>query len=177
MRMRAASLVATTSLLLLGGRVLATGGVKSCITDAKNTFVECKAQCTGDFNDARALCRGVAPGCFAACLEGRSDCVTAARQPLTLCLQGCEDTLSQHRQACKASCACGGSTDPCSTNACFIACMNPFQLDAFTCRDGCRDSFRLDTNAQAALKACAKGFKACVQSCPPASPSGAFVSE
>jgi hypothetical protein len=165
------------SLLLLGGTVLGSSGVKSCVTDAKDTYVECKTQCKSDFDDARGLCHGVAPGCFDACIDGRTDCVTAARQPLTDCLQGCEDALSQARQACRASSGCGGSSDPCSTNANFIACMNPAQLTAFTCRDACRDNFRLDPNAQAALKACAKGFRACVKSCPPASPSGAFVSE
>jgi hypothetical protein len=177
MRTNAARLVAAAILLLLGGGAARANGNGQCIKDAKNTFTECKGQCKGDFDDARALCKNVSPGCFEACLDGRAECVDTARQPLTTCLDGCEATLHQHRLDCKASSGCGGSGNPCSSNASFIACMNPFQLDAFTCRDGCRDSFRLDTGSQAALKACAKGFKTCVKSCPPASPSGAFLGE
>jgi hypothetical protein len=170
-------LVATASLLFLGGVLGRPSEAGECISDAKATYADCKSQCKSDFTDARGLCRGVSPGCFAACVDGRQACVDAAKQPLTDCLQGCDDTLHQDRQTCKGNCGCGGANDPCSGNACFIACMNPFQLQAFTCRDGCRDSFRLDANAQAALKACARGFKTCVKSCPPASPSGAFLSK
>jgi hypothetical protein len=176
MRTRAARLVATASLLLLWGVVGRASG-SGCITDAKNTYGECKSQCKSDFTDARGLCRGVSPGCFAACVDGRTACVDAARQPLTDCLTGCDNTLQQNRQTCKANCSCGGTTNPCNINACFIACMNPFQLQGFTCRDTCRDNFRLDPAAQAALKVCAKGFRGCVGSCPPASPGGAFLSE
>jgi hypothetical protein len=177
MRTRAASLVATASLLLFWGVVGRVSEAGQCAIDAKATYADCKSQCKSDFDDARGLCRGVSPGCFNACLDGRSACVDAARQPLTDCLAGCDSTLSQDRQTCKGNCSCGGNSNPCNTNACFIACMNPPQLAAFTCRDACRDNFRLDTAAQLALKACANGFKTCVRSCPPASPSGAFLNE
>lgn len=178
MRTRAASLVATASLLLFWGVVGRVSEAGQCGTDAKATYADCKSQCKSDFDDARGLCRGVSPGCFEACVDGRSACVDAARQPLTDCLAGCESTLSQDRQTCKGPpCNCGGSSNPCNVNACFIACMNTPQLNGFICRDGCRDTFRLNTDAQAALKACAKGFRGCVKSCPPASPSGAFLDE
>jgi len=175
MRTHAARLAAAAVLLLTGGGVAYAGS--ECIKDAKNTFNECKGQCKSDFDGARAECRGIQPACFEACLDARGDCIDAARQPLTTCLDSCQATLQSHRQACKTSSGCGGSSDPCHTNANFIACMNPFQLDAFICRDGCRDQFKLNTAAQAALKACATGFKGCVTSCPPASPSGAFLDE
>ncbi len=164
------------SLLLSRGIGRAASGAQ-CILDARHTYVDCKAGCTSDFLDAKALCRGVSPGCFAACSDGRAECLTAARLPLTTCLDGCQNTLKQERQSCKATCGCGGTTNPCTSDSCFIACMDPFQLDAFVCRDGCRDTFRLDTVAQQALKACAIGFKACAQACPPASPSGAFLEQ
>jgi hypothetical protein len=177
MRTSPGRFAAAAILLLLGGGPAWSNGTSQCIKDAKNTFGECKDQCKSDFDDARALCKNVAPGCFEACIDGRSECVDTARQPLTDCLDACDATLHQHRLDCKASAGCGAPSDPCNTNATFIACMNPFQLDGFVCRDGCRDTFRLDVNARAALKACAKGFKACVKSCPPASPSGAFLDE
>jgi hypothetical protein len=175
MRTHAATLAAAAILLLTGGGVARAGG-SQCIKDAKNTFNECKGQCVSDFNDSKAECRGIQPGCFQACLDARGDCIDAARQPLTSCLDGCQATLQTHHQDCKNQYGCGGSSDPCSTDANFIACMNPFQLDAFICRDGCRDTFKLNTTAQLALKACAKGFKTCIKACP-SSPSGAFLDE
>ncbi len=177
MRTMGAGVLAAIAMLALGGGMARASGVSSCLKDAKNTFGECKNQCQTAFLDAKALCKNVSPGCFAACVDGRSACVDTAREPLTSCLDGCETTLQGHRHDCKASFGCGGSSDPCSSNAAFIACMDPFQLVAFTCRDGCRDSFRLDVAAQAALKACTKGFNGCVKLCPPASPSGAFLDE
>jgi len=155
--------MAAALLLLVGGSVVRAN---PCIDDARNTYGECKGQCKDDFNDARALCRNIDPGCFGACVDGRAECIDTAREPLTTCLDGCQATLHQHRLDCKASSGCGGTTDPCSSNPAFIACMDPFQLDAFVCRDTCRDSFRLNLVAQAALKACNNGFRACRNSCP-----------
>jgi len=174
MREKAFGLALTAAFMLAAGaaRVDATN---ACLQDAKDTFLDCKTQCSDDFTDAKGVCRGVSPGCFAACVDGRKECVDTVREPLTTCLDGCESTLDAARAQCKAQAGCGGSSNPCSTNAAFIECMNAPQLAAFTCRDGCRDAFRLDPDARAALKACQAGFKACVKTC--GSPSGAFLSE
>jgi hypothetical protein len=139
-----------------------------CIADAHSDFVACKDQCTSDLQDAKALCKGVAPGCFGACVDGRSECVDSAKQPLTDCLAGCSSTLSASRAQCKADTGCSAPEDPCNQNVAFIACMNGPQAAAFTCRDACRDGFRLNTTAQATLLGCKRGFKACVRTCPPA---------
>lgn len=161
-RLAGLALGAIATLAVGAGRARAT----DCLTDAHADFVACKDQCTTDFQDAKALCKGVVPGCFEACVDGRSECVDTAKQPLTDCLAGCSSTLSAARAQCKSDSGCGGQQDPCNQNAAFIACMNGPQGAAFTCRDQCRDAFRLNTTAQGALLACRKGFRACVKSCP-----------
>jgi hypothetical protein len=176
MRMTAVGLGLAAALVLAAGPTRA-GATSACLQDAKSTYVDCKSQCSDDYNDAKGVCRGVSPGCFLACVDGRKECTDAVRQPLTDCLNGCESTLDAARAQCKAQTGCGGSANPCTSNAAFIECMNAPQLAAFTCRDTCRDNFRLDPNARAALKACSAGFKACVKSCPPSSPSGAFLDQ
>lgn len=167
MRRRLAALaLGVTAMVAVGaGRARAAA---PCITDAHNDFVACKDQCMTDLQDAKALCKGVAPGCYEACVDGRSECNDTAKQPLTDCLAGCSSTLAAARAQCKGDAGCGGQSDPCSESAAFIACMNGPQATAFTCRDGCRDAFRLNLGAQQALIACRKGFKACVRTCPPA---------
>jgi hypothetical protein len=167
MRKLAAGLTLGT-MVALAGAAWATSGGSACIADARNGFKDCTAQCKSDFVDAKGLCKGVSPGCYAACVDGRSECVDSATQPLTDCLAGCATDLAAARTGCKATAGCGGPSNPCNQDAGFIACMNGPQLAAFTCRDGCRDTFKLDTQAQATLHSCQRGFTTCVHSCPPA---------
>ena len=73
---------------------------------------------------------------------------TGSRSPTAM--NGCESTLDAARAQCKAQAGCGGSGNPCTSNAACIECMNAPQLAAFTCRqDTCRDDFRLDPSARA----------------------------
>jgi hypothetical protein len=159
--------------------VFAMGGAahagNQCLMDATAQYKECKSGCQSDLTDARAACRNVTPGCFLACVDARADCETAAKLPLTSCLGTCETVLDTARAQCKQACGCGGSGNSCGFNPCYIGCLQTPETVAFDCRDTCQDAFALNTAAQQALAACASGFKTCLASCPPASPSGAFV--
>ena len=48
-------------------------------------------------------------------------------------------------------------------------CIEQARVVAFQCRDQARE------DAKPGFAACRAGFKTCVQACPPASPSGAFL--
>jgi hypothetical protein len=139
-----------------------------CIRDAAQLFRECKADCRGDFLDAKAGCLNVTPGCYLACKEGKQECIADAEQPLTDCLALCEPPLEAARAGCRTACGCGGPGNRCGFNPCFIGCVDPAQATAFACRDTCRDAFKLNTAAQAALAACKTGFRGCLDDCPPA---------
>ena len=157
---------------------IATGRANAqltCRQQAKADYKSCKTDCRSDFTDARAACLGVSPGCFAACLDGRKECIDTAEQPLTDCLALCQPPLDAAKAACRTQCGCGGSSNPCGFNPCFIGCVNPAEDVAFLCRNACRDAFRLNTAAQAAIAACKTGFRSCVDACPPASVSPAFI--
>ena len=137
-----------------------------CFRDAKSTFRECKSSCKTDLLDDKAGCLNVTPGCFLACRDGKSECIADAEQPLTDCIAGCNAPLDQARTDCKGQCGCGAPDNRCGFNPCYVQCLDPFQATAFSCRDGCRDTFKLDANAQALIAACKTGFKACVGACP-----------
>jgi hypothetical protein len=143
------------------------GSVAQCLRDARSTLKTCRDACTSDFLDTKAGCFNVQTGCFLGCKDGKTECLDDATKPLTDCLAVCDGPLDAARASCKASCGCGGVTDRCGFNPCFIGCMNGPQTIAFQCRDTCRGAFRLNTSAQAALAACRTAFQSCVQACPP----------
>jgi hypothetical protein len=144
-----------------------------CMHDAKSTFTDCKNSCKSDLLDARAGCANVSTGCFLACLDGKQECIATVEQPLNDCITTCDAPLDAARTSCKASCGCGGTTDPCGFNSCYVLCLDPAQNTAFSCRNVCKDNFKLDTSAQQALAACKTGFNACVAGCPTPTPTPA----
>jgi hypothetical protein len=83
----------------------------------------------------------------------RQACDAPVQAGLDAAVAQCKATL----QAAKA--ACNG--DP--------HCIEQAEVVAFQCRDDARDA------AKPGFAACRAGFKSCVQGCPPASPSGAFL--
>jgi hypothetical protein len=142
-----------------------------CMRDAKSTFSGCKTSCKSDFLDARAGCANVSTGCFLACLDGKQQCIGDVEQPLNDCITACNAPLDAARASCKTSCGCGGTNDPCGFNPCYVHCLDLAQSTAFTCRDGCKGTFKLDMTAQQALVACKTGFKTCVTNCPTPTPT------
>jgi hypothetical protein len=146
-----------------------------CVAAARQDQKTCKLTCSQDFVNSKAICLNKDPACFSSCRDGRDECLDAAQQPLNDCLDQCVPALDTARSDCRTQCSCGGPGAPCGFDPCFIGCMNPAQTVAFQCRNVCRDAFKLNTSAQAAVTACKDAFKSCFDACGPASPSGAFI--
>ena len=162
------TLVVATLALMLGG--IAQANNSACIIDARNTFKQCKTDCTTDFKSSKDVCKGHDPVCAQTCRDGKSECIDPIVQAnLNDCLDQCDPPLQAARAACKAQVGCGGSANPCGFNPAFISCLDPAQAAAFSCRDTCRDAFKLNSTAQSAIQACKSAFQACVKACPPPS--------
>jgi hypothetical protein len=70
---------------------------------------------------------------------------------------------------CGATCGPQGQVCSCHGDTTCQDCIDGAQVTRFLCRDGCRDSFRVNTIVISEKQNCRAGFKACVQACPPAS--------
>ena len=144
------TLMAAAVAALVGGST-ARATDPTCLAQAKQAVVACRAQCKDDFATSRFACRGVDPSCGKACLAGREVCLDAVGQPLTDCVAACRSTL----QVDKAACQAGDD-----------ACINAAQVKAFVCRDTCRDTWRADPTTTSGLATCKTSFRACVHACP-----------
>jgi hypothetical protein len=139
--------------------------VKSCLKTAGSTYKGCKTGCQNAFLDDRANCKGVAPGCLSACIDARTTCLDAADASLNTCLATCDPIVANGKATCKTSCGCGGSSNPCAFDTCYVHCLDPYEQIAFSCRDNCRNQFQLG-GGPAAEAACRTQFKSCVGACP-----------
>jgi len=137
--------------------VTASGG--ACLLQARDELRSCSAECVNDFRNERFTCRNVEPGCGRECLGHRESCIETAGLPLVECLAGCQGTLAEAKAACVTT--CGGDA------ACLDTCTDAAQVDAFTCRDDCRESFRM-SGGPTEIEACRASFRECVRACPPA---------
>jgi len=159
-------------LLMVGGLFLSPGLARAdlaCILQAKDDFRGCRADCLDNYRDDKFRCRNVDPACGNACLAGRERCLEPFLQVLTNCLDGCRDTLKGHKTDCASMCQCG-TPQECRDqgNTCYQDCLDPFQIEAFVCRDNCRESFHNDQQLQDNIHNCRASFRACVHACPPA---------
>jgi hypothetical protein len=160
--------------LVAGGLFLvppSAGADETCILQAKTDYQACRAECRDTLRDDKFRCRNVDPACGTACLAGRETCLDPYLQVLTDCIDGCRATLDQGRQDCAQQCGCtlgsGCQTNCCNaTNQCYDDCLDPKQVDAFVCRDDCRETFHADTVLQQNIKNCRLSFRACVDACP-----------
>jgi hypothetical protein len=139
------------------GMLLAFGAVRAhagdpCIGDAKQSFIECKADCKEAYQVAKDNCINRLHSCVEGCRAGRSECVDAT--PLDEDLALCRDTL----RAAKDKCRTDHANDPEGTDL----CIDQAQVVAFLCRKAARQKSR------PAIVACRAGFRACVKACPPA---------
>ena len=146
----------------------------TCILQAKTDYQSCKNDCRDTFRDDKFRCKNVDPACGNACLAGRETCLEPYLQTLTDCTDGCQATLQQGKQDCANQCGCtlgSGCQSSCCdvANDCYNTCVDPKQVDAFVCRDNCREAFHLNTQLQENIKNCRASFHACVQACPAAS--------
>lgn len=132
---------------------------RSCVLQAREDLQSCSAECINDFRNERFTCLNVEPGCGRECLGRRESCIEAASQPLVTCLTDCQNTLAQAKAACVTT--CNGDT------TCLDGCIDQAQVNAFTCRDNCREAFRMSTGPTE-IEACRAAFRECVRACPPA---------
>jgi hypothetical protein len=146
-------------LFVLGAGAAMADTPRECVTQARDELQSCSSECINNFRNDRFVCRNVEPGCGRECLGRREGCIETATEPLVECLGGCQSTLDTAKDACHTSCA--------DDTACLDACIDSAQVDAFTCRDNCRETWRLD-GGTAAVEVCRATFRECVKACPPA---------
>jgi hypothetical protein len=126
---------------------------KTCKREAKDASKTCGADCREDFQVAKDACRNRDHDCVETCRADRQACKAPIQATLDAVTAGCKAT----KQAAIALCA-GDDT-----------CIDQAQAVAFVCRDDARE------DARPGFHACRQTFKTCVQACPAASPSGAFI--
>jgi len=132
---------------------------RSCVLQAREDLQSCSAECINDFRNERFTCRNVEPGCGRECLGRRESCIETASQPLVTCIIDCQNTLAEAKAACVTTCN-GDAT-------CLDTCIDQAQVAAFTCRDNCREAFRMSTGPTE-IESCRATFRECVRACPPA---------
>ena len=129
----------------------------ACAVHAKQEVLGCREECTGDFQNAKLLCRDIETECGLQCLGHRESCIETAVQPLQDCLGICRDTLESDKSVCAG--LCGADT------ACFGSCVDQAQVPAFNCRDDCEVTHRTN-GGDLAVDVCRQDFKNCVALCP-----------
>lgn len=146
----------------IGGAVATAQADPACLAQSKETFKACRQQCSDDYTDDKFRCRNVEPSCGNACLAGREVCLEPINAILDTCLDGCKGTLQTTKQNdCNVPPPCAPGDTACND------CVDAAQIDAFVCRDSCREDFR--ANHTDDVKQCRAIFRACVHACPPPS--------
>jgi hypothetical protein len=140
---------------ILDTGIVAKGG---CASDTSKKCVQ-DGDCAGE--GATGPCNNPPPTTLNNCPTGTN---------------GCNAALQQARETCWAqNCAPGQTCSSCSDSnitsmsAC-LECIDPAQLTAFSCRDTCRDSFRLNGVVQSEKALCKSTFRSCIKACPVLTP-------
>ena len=159
--MRVSGLGLLVAVMWIGGTAAVSHADPVCIAQSKATFKDCRQQCADNYKDDKFRCRDVDPACGNACLAGREVCLEPINDILDTCLEGCKATLVQTKQDnCHVPPACAPDDTACND------CVDAAQVDAFVCRDTCREDFR--ANHTDDVKLCHAAFRACAHACPPA---------
>jgi hypothetical protein len=157
--MKRHALVLTVLLALGCSAAMAATPGRACLLQAREDLQSCSGECVNDFRNERFTCRNVEPGCGRECLGHRESCIETASQPLVDCVTGCQNTLAEAKAACVTT--CNGDT------SCLDTCTDQAQVDAFTCRDNCREEFHMGPGPTE-IESCRATFRECVRACPPA---------
>ncbi len=70
--------------------------------------------------------------------------------------------------SCGATCGPQGQVCSCHGDQTCQDCIDQAQITRFSCRDACRDSFRVNPVVVGGKQSCRNTFQACVKACPPA---------
>ena len=134
---------------------------RQCKADAKAAYKQCTADCKEDFQVQKDACRNLDHACVEACRDGRSNC----KAPVKAALEAAFDVCQAQRNADVDDCKLLYPPDSVERDQ----CIDNAQVDAFVCRDAAREA------ARPGFQACRQGFRDCVEQCPPASASPAFL--
>jgi hypothetical protein len=159
--MRGSGLGILLAVVCVGGTAVIAQADLACLVQAKANFKGCRTQCSDDYKDDKFRCRNILPACGNACLAGREVCLEPINDTLDTCLAGCKTTLQQNKLShCNVPPPCAPGDTVCD------GCVDNEQIQAFICRDTCREDFR--ANHTEDVKLCREAFRACVHVCPPA---------
>ncbi len=125
---------------------------QQCIREAAKDYQECRKGCQTDFKDAKDICRDVDHSCAVGCATGLEQCEEIPLTTLQSCKNNCNSTLDTDKQNCR-------SQNPKGTEA-LDSCIDQAQVDAFLCRDECREG------VSGALQQCRVVFRTCIGACP-----------
>jgi hypothetical protein len=146
--MRALSTTILLGLLLTVGVGRAVAD-SECIQDAKEQRGQCRTACDEDFVIAKDLCRNIDPECAAGCRVEHAACRDGVIAELGTCVDACRVQLNADRGACPKR---GRGRD---------FCMDRAQVQAFLCRDECRDGLQVRRR----LNGCRDDFRTCMTGC------------
>lgn len=145
-----------------------------CVANAAADNVACKKQCQSDFLAAKLVCGNIDPTCGTACLAGRQACLDNVQAILDTGLlpdgtQFDSVNCSGGTDQCKATfaaakAACNPPCQPADTTC--KDCVDAAQVADLTCRDTCRDSWRVNATVNTMLGSCTTAFNACKKACP-----------
>jgi hypothetical protein len=122
-----------------------------CLAAARDDAKTCRKACVETFQTDKDACRSVDHACAEACRAGRARCNEPFEEIVEACLGGCRTALEAAKAACPAP--PGPERD---------ACIDAAQLQAFTCRDGCREN----QTVRDGVRNCRAAFRACMWHCP-----------
>jgi hypothetical protein len=144
------------NIFVLAGIAGADEMVKMCVIDANAEYKECRQYCLENMQVDKDSCRNIDHACAEACRAGFDTCIGNPFNVLDVCKAVCMSELDTTRQQCRLNFAAG--------TAALDTCIDQAQIDAFVCRDDCRESIHI----AGVLKQCHKAERACMKACPPA---------
>jgi hypothetical protein len=150
-RMTTLRTIIATVLVAGSAGIAAAASDPVCLAEARANAKACRTACAETFQTDRDACRNVDHDCAEACRAGRARCTEPFDAIVEACLGDCRTAL----QAAKA--ACPAAPDPTRD-----ACLDAAQLQAFTCRDTCREN----QSVRDGIRNCRASFRACMRRCP-----------
>ncbi len=144
------------NIFVLAGIAGADEMVKMCVIDANAEYKECRQYCLENMQVDKDSCRNIDHACAEACRAGFDTCIGNPFNVLDACKAACMLELDDTRKQCRENFAAGTWA--------LDTCIDRAQIDAFVCRDDCRESIHI----AGVLKQCHKAERACMKACPPA---------